>query len=1158
MLLQKEKIGNPAKYKNYAFISYSHANARWANKIHSQLEQYRLPAHLRKKYRDTPARAYPISRDRTNLYGSKVWSAITKELDESQYLIVVCSPESARSTWVNEEVQYFIDTGREDKILPVIIGGVPLSSDPKTECFPPALRNMADAPLGTDVHKQGWRNTKLNLIASLLNIDFEELLRRDNHRRVRNGVILGACGALLGVVLGYQIWYNTEHSKYYNVCTWQYELPVGYYELTQKERAGMYASYRITTLRNKVVRLEYVNSAGIAVDERLTLSGTFHSYPIQEFLYNDQGELDSVILRDTTGMETGRKNITLNKTTRKGIVEFRSSANPLKVQALSADLLKSGSNINSEITRLYNTYNEDGHLTKSLYQRSSLGEPACDSNGVYGMEYEYNDQGLISLSGYLDENGERFNCKYGYAYGEIFYDQKGNYVYNAIYNVDGTQVECENGYSAQRLEYDASGNLVSELFLGKNSQPTYCKAGYAQSVLTYSVQGYWISTKHYDAEGKPTYSDEGIHEIEYTHDDSGRIICCAYYDTDGNPVYSPKLSAASIRGAYDENGRVIEQRNYDTQGGPCCDRDTGAYGYRYTYDENGYRIRVDYLNADGEPTTSKYGYATWCSPRNENGQVIRDEYRDEEGNLTRSNENFAVKEFEYDTFGNIIEQRFYDEHSDPCYSTYGYAIIQRTYENGNLISERFYDTEGKPTLTDDYYFEAKWEYDDVGNCTKASYFDTDGNLIRNASGYATIEIQYDVYGNRLSESYYTADGEPAYIRGAHEYRFSYDSRGNQIAGEQDGSYPSSLAYVFVEVDYDVYGNVIEKRFYDENHTPTTADRYPAQLKQEYDEQGNLTRREYVYLLGEQTSSIIECMTYDERSNRILEQSFRQKAGEEAECLYQTSYTYDDSGNCVRTDHLDGDGKLSAQEEGYASEVKGYTPQGNIAWVEYYDDCGNPYLYASQAFRFEYSYDTMGNQIEVRRYDENGELRKESSGLEAITRYEYDVHRKRTYESRFNENDQPYGTTADRVSSIKYVLDGAGYKVERYCYDKSGELLRDERFAVYVDDVFEGYSGYEMGVQEGQFVVQLGHWNYFEAYDYSSQSVLKAECSRTNNKEKTLILCDWLDDDTFFFHSLQMPEGTIGIQMGSYPENTQVLERMEQAYWEWVESDTENQ
>lgn len=256
--------------------------------------------------------------------------------------------------------------------------------------------------------------------------------------------------------------------------------------------------------------------------------------------------------------------------------------------------------------------------------------------------------------------------------------------------------------------------------------------------------------------------------------------------------------------------------------------------------------------------------------------------------------------------------------------------------------------------------------------------------------------------------------------------------------------------------------------------------------------------------------------------------------------------------------MDGDGKLSAQEEGYASEVKGYTPQGNVAWVEYYDDCGDPYLYASEAFRFEYSYDAKENQIEVRRYDENGALRKESSGLEAITRYEYDVHGKRTYERRFNENDQPFGTTSDCISSIKYVVDGAGYEEERCYYDKNGEMLWDVRFPVYAAGVIEGYSGYEMGVQEGQFIIQLGQWNYFEVYDYSSANALKAEVSRTNNKEKALVLCDWLEEDTFFFHSLQMPEGTMGIRISSYSENAEVLERMEQACWEWVESGTEAQ
>ena len=97
------------KFKYFAFISYSSKDIAWGRKIQRKLEHYRLPARLQKK--DAPSRAYPVFRDETDLSGFKVRDALEKELEDSKYLIVICSPRSAASDWVNDEIRYFIDHG---------------------------------------------------------------------------------------------------------------------------------------------------------------------------------------------------------------------------------------------------------------------------------------------------------------------------------------------------------------------------------------------------------------------------------------------------------------------------------------------------------------------------------------------------------------------------------------------------------------------------------------------------------------------------------------------------------------------------------------------------------------------------------------------------------------------------------------------------------------------------------------------------------------------------------------------------------------------------------------------------------------------------------------------------------------------------------------
>lgn len=67
-------------YKYFAFISYSSQDVTWGRKLQTQLERYRLPSRLRKRHRDTPARAYPVFRDETDLSGFQVRPALEREL----------------------------------------------------------------------------------------------------------------------------------------------------------------------------------------------------------------------------------------------------------------------------------------------------------------------------------------------------------------------------------------------------------------------------------------------------------------------------------------------------------------------------------------------------------------------------------------------------------------------------------------------------------------------------------------------------------------------------------------------------------------------------------------------------------------------------------------------------------------------------------------------------------------------------------------------------------------------------------------------------------------------------------------------------------------------------------------------------------------------
>ena len=73
---------------------------------------------------------------------------IERALEDSAYLVVVCSPDAARSHWVDEEIRRFRTLHGSERILSVIVGGRPSRSE--DNCFPPALRDHATPDGGAD------------------------------------------------------------------------------------------------------------------------------------------------------------------------------------------------------------------------------------------------------------------------------------------------------------------------------------------------------------------------------------------------------------------------------------------------------------------------------------------------------------------------------------------------------------------------------------------------------------------------------------------------------------------------------------------------------------------------------------------------------------------------------------------------------------------------------------------------------------------------------------------------------------------------------------------------------------------------------------------------------------------------------------------------
>jgi tetratricopeptide (TPR) repeat protein len=204
----------------FAFLSYSHKDEEIADWLHSELEDFRVPAALAGKLTAngiTPKRLTPIFRDEHELAAADDLSdEIEEALSSSRFLIVLCSPNAAKSRWTNAEIEAFKRTRPDGCVLAAIAAGEPFASEipgrEDEECFPPALQHKYDRrgrptgkraePLAADLREEGdgRRMGFLKLVAGMLGVGLDDLVQRETTRRHRRMAWLAA-GSLAGMAV---------------------------------------------------------------------------------------------------------------------------------------------------------------------------------------------------------------------------------------------------------------------------------------------------------------------------------------------------------------------------------------------------------------------------------------------------------------------------------------------------------------------------------------------------------------------------------------------------------------------------------------------------------------------------------------------------------------------------------------------------------------------------------------------------------------------------------------------------------------------------------------------------------------------------------------------------------------------------------------------
>jgi hypothetical protein len=181
---QADGVSN-VKYN--AFLSYSHSDAKLAERISQRLRRYR-PQRKSKVAR----RRLMVFRDVERLTAAADLQATLEErVRDSGFLVLLGSPDAARSSYVELESRTFLDRWGPKAVVVVLCRGE------IEDALPPSIAGVAGNLLYIDLRKPGRRNFRLEtlrLIAALFGIEYSELRREDGERRrrLRNSVVLAA------------------------------------------------------------------------------------------------------------------------------------------------------------------------------------------------------------------------------------------------------------------------------------------------------------------------------------------------------------------------------------------------------------------------------------------------------------------------------------------------------------------------------------------------------------------------------------------------------------------------------------------------------------------------------------------------------------------------------------------------------------------------------------------------------------------------------------------------------------------------------------------------------------------------------------------------------------------------------------------------------
>lgn len=286
------------QYKYYAFVSYRGTDVKWAKWFVKSSDNFLIPTITAEEVKGgikEPARLkkddkylYPVFRDRDNLMSGHLLSQILEAIDTSKKIVVLCSPNAAKSgSWMDDELNHIINSGRISNIIPLVVDGRiysieeyeaagrsiedPFEDDSNPYILRRYMKEHRDHSEGinyVEFEEQGIHDIErafIKCVASIIEMPFESLWDRfgkEQKRKKRLRLMTYAAATITTITVA--------------LATWMYNQPV---DVQMKLVEATIHNDNLPELRNAIVTMTLDNEVKSDTVANITDIALFANVP---------------------------------------------------------------------------------------------------------------------------------------------------------------------------------------------------------------------------------------------------------------------------------------------------------------------------------------------------------------------------------------------------------------------------------------------------------------------------------------------------------------------------------------------------------------------------------------------------------------------------------------------------------------------------------------------------------------------------------------------------------------------------------------------------------------------------------------------------------------------------------------------------------------